>query len=77
MLDKEFNYYLSHQSELLPKYENQYITIVGDQVVGAYASAAEALYASDAKYAPGTCLIRLCTPGNGAYSVRAYSRVCY
>jgi len=77
MLDKEFEFYLAHQNEFLPKYENQYIAIVGDEVVGAYPTASEALYESDAKYAPGTCLIQLCTPGNGAYSVRAYSRICY
>ena len=36
MLDKEFSFYLAHQNELLAKYENQYIAIVGDKVVGAY-----------------------------------------
>lgn len=77
MLDKEFNFYLAHQNELLTKYENQYIAIVGNEVVGSYPTASEALYESDAKYTPGTCLIQLCTPGNGAYSVRAYTRVCY
>jgi len=76
MLDKEFQYYLNNQKELLPLYENKYVAIVGEKVVGAYATASEALYDTDAKYTPGTCLIQLCTPGNGAYSVRAYSRYC-
>ncbi len=75
MLDKEFTYYINHQSELLPLYENKYIIIVGENVVGAYDTAADALYNGDKKYQPGHYLIQLCTKGNGAYSVRPYSRI--
>ena len=35
MLEKEFNYYLEHQAELVPLYEGKYVMIVGEEVVGA------------------------------------------
>lgn len=77
MLEKEFKYYLDNQQELLALYENKYIAIVGNEVVGSYSNATEALYDTDSKFKPGSCLIQLCTPGNSAYSVRAYSRIGY
>ena len=43
MLKEEFEYYLEHQDELLQKYNNRYIVIVGSKVVGDYASNEEAL----------------------------------
>ena len=75
MLDKEFNYYLSHQNELLAQYNGKYLVIVGDGVVGAYDDRADAYYSSLEKYEPGTFMIQLCTPGDGAYTVRYYNRV--
>ena len=44
MLDKEFNYYLEHQNELLPLYDGKYVMIVGNKVVGAYNTINEAYY---------------------------------
>jgi len=75
MLEKEFNYYLNHQDELVPVYNGKFIVIVGETVVGAYADRNDAYYSALEKYAPGTFMIQLCTPGDSAYTVRYYNRV--
>ena len=43
MLEKEFEYYLKNQNDLVEKYNNKYIVIIGEKVVGAYNTDAEAL----------------------------------
>jgi len=75
MLQNEFQYYLDHQNELVPKYNGKYVVVVGNQVVGAYESRTDAYYDSLEKYEEGTFLIQLCTPGDSAYTVHFYSPV--
>ena len=75
MLEKEFNYYLNHQDELVTVYNGKFIVIVGEQVVGSYSDRSDAYYSALEKYAPGTFMIQLCTPGDSAYTVRYYNRV--
>lgn len=75
MLEKEFQYYLDHQNELVPIYNNKYVVIFGESVVGAYDSASQALYQSREKYKPGTFLVQLCTPGSDAYTIRSCSKL--
>ena len=77
MLDKEFNYYLEHQNELLPLYDGKYVMIVGNKVVGAYNTINEAYYKGKDKYGLGNFLVQLCTPGDSAYTVTSRSRVSY
>ena len=74
-LNDEFNYYLEHQKELLQQYSGKFLVIMGQEVVGVYSDRADAYYFSLEKYAPGTFLIQLCTPGDSAYTVRYYNRV--
>ncbi|MBQ0164103.1 MAG: hypothetical protein MJZ43_00925 [Bacteroidaceae bacterium] len=74
-LNDEFNYYLEHQKELLQQYSGKFLVIMGQEVVGVYSDRADAYYSSLEKYAPGTFLIQLCTPGDSAYTVRYYNRV--
>ena len=75
ILTQEFQYYLDHQEDLLPKYNGKYVVIVGNQVVGAYDDRTDAYYSSLQQYTPGTFMIQLCTPGEEAYTVRYYNRV--
>lgn len=74
MLRKEFQYYLEHQAELVPLYEGKYVMIVGEEVVGAYTSAAEACYVGKQKYGAGNFLLQLCTSGESAYTITYHSR---
>jgi hypothetical protein len=77
MLDKEFKYYLSHQDELLKKYNNRFLVIIGEEVVGDYETHEQALFKSQEKYELGTFLIQECTEGESAYTVTFRSRVYF
>jgi len=78
MLDKEFKYYLTHQDELLKKYNNRVLVIVGEEVVDNYDSFEDALYQSLAKkYELGTFLIQECTEGEDAYTETFHSRAIF
>jgi len=74
-IDQDFKYYLSHQDELVKKYNGKYIVLNDTNVVGAYDDYVDAFYSSLEKYKPGTFMIQLCTPGKEAYTVRYYNRV--
>ena len=77
MLDKEFTYYLDNQDELLKKYNNRFIVIVDEEVVGDYESYEQALFQSVGKYELGTFLIQECTEGEDAYTQTFHSRVVF
>lgn len=74
MLDKEFQYYLAHQNELLPLYNGKYIVVMGEKVVDAFSTESEAYFNSKKKYGLGNFLVQLCTPGDSAYTINYHSR---
>ena len=75
MLEKEFQYYLQHQEELVQRYNNRYVVIVGQEVVGDYDAFADAVTESQKKYPKGTFLVQRCSEGNKDYSFTYHSRV--
>jgi len=77
MLDKEFSYYLEHQSELLKKYNNRFIVVIGEKVIGDYDSHEQALFQTKKKHKLGTFLIQECTEGERAYTMTFNSRVAF
>lgn len=77
MLDKEFQYYLDNQGELVKKYNGRFIVIIGEEVVGNYESYEQALFESMKKYELGTFLIQECTEGEEAYTQTFHSRVVF
>jgi len=77
MLNKEFKYYLDNQNELLKKYNNRVLVIVGERVVGDYDSFEQALFKSAEDYEPGTFLVQECTEGEGSYTETFHSRVIF
>ncbi len=68
MLEREFNYFLDNQNELVKKHRGKYVVIVADKVVGEFESDAAAYFETIKKYQLGTFLIQLCEPGDGAYT---------
>ena len=76
-LEKEFKFYLENQASIFAEYGGKYVVIVGDEVVGAYDSMADAYYDSAKKYEPGTFLIQKCTEGEEAYTQSFTSRVIF
>jgi len=77
MLDREFSYYLANQNELLKKYNNRFIVIIGEEVVGDYDTHEQALFQSMKKHEKGTFLIQECTEGEKAYTQTFHSRVAF
>lgn len=77
MLEKEFEYYLRNQDDLVQKYNNKHIVIIGEKVVGVYNTDAEALLDSESKYQLGTFLIQKCTPGKDDYTQTFHTRVAF
>ena len=77
MLDREFQYYLDNQDELVSVYSGKVLVIIGEKVVGNYDTEIEAYYASIKLYEPGTFLIQQCTPGLDSYTQTFHSRVSF
>jgi len=77
MLEKEFEYYLKHQDELVKKYPGKYVVIKDQQVLGAYDSDYEALSETSKKHKIGTFLVHKCESGEQNYTATFYSRVAF
>ena len=74
-LEKEFNYYLEHQRELIKDYDGKFIVIKDGKVLGAFASALEAVEETAEQHELGTFLVQKCEPGNASYTQTYHSRV--
>ena len=76
-LEKEFQFYLENQEDLVKKYNGRYIVIRDQKVVGDYVSPSQAYEQSKTKYELGTFLIQFCTPGTNSYKQTYHSRVTF
>ena len=76
-LENEFKFYLENQASIFAEYGGKYVVIVGEKVVGAYDTMADAYYDSAKKFEPGTFLIQKCTEGEEAYTQSFTSRVIF
>ncbi|MGD9852454.1 MAG: DUF5678 domain-containing protein [Nitrospirales bacterium] len=76
-LDKEFQYYKDNQEELVRRYENKFIVIKGEEVVGDYDTEIEAYESAKKNFPVGTFLIQHCLPGQESYTQSFHSRVAF
>ena len=60
-LDAELQFYKKNKPDLLAKYENKYVVIVGEDVVGSYDNYEEAVTATAKKHKFGTFFVQLVT----------------
>lgn len=74
-LEQEFNYYLSHQDELVKKYNGKFVVIKDESVLGAYDSEAQAVVETSKSHELGTFLVQKCEPGRNSYTQTYHSRV--
>ena len=74
-LQKEFEYYLEHQTELAAKYQGRYIVIKDRKVLGDYESAEDAVRATTPKHTAGTFLVQRCHADPESTKVTFHSRV--
>ncbi len=73
MLEKEFNYYLENQAQLVKQYNGKFLVIVGESVEGAFDTAQESYIWAMKKYKPGEFLIQHCSQGEESFTVNMYT----
>ena len=76
-LEKEFNYYLEYQDELIKKYNGKFIVMKDCKVIGAFDSELEAVEKTAEKHELGTFLVQKCEPGSESYTQTYHSRVSF
>ena len=76
-LEKEFEYYLAHQDELIQKYDGRFIVIKDGEVIGAFDSELEAIETTSEKHELGTFLVQKCESGVESYTQTYHSRVVF
>ncbi len=74
-IEKEFQYFLDHQKELVEQYSGKFIVIKNQEVIGVYTTEAEAFIETQKNHELGTFLIQECKPGTDAYTQTFHSRV--
>jgi hypothetical protein len=68
MFEKEFQYFLDHQDELVRDYDGKVLVLRGEQVVDVYDTIPEAYFESLKKYEPGSFMLQECIAGPEAYT---------
>ncbi len=76
-LEKEFEYFVKNQDELVKKHQGKYIVIKGNKVLGAYDSDLEALKETTKVHELGTFLVQKCESGSESYTQTFHSRVAF
>ncbi len=77
MLEKEFQYYVKNQAELVKEYLGKFVVIIGEEVVDSYDSLEEAVLKSQKKYELGTFLVQECLPGEENYTQTFHTRAIF
>jgi hypothetical protein len=69
-LEKEFNYYVAHQDELVKTHFGRYIVIKDEKVIGDFGNEVEAILSVKDKInlKLGTFLVQHCLPGKENYT---------
>ena len=76
-LEKEFDFYLDHQDDLVEEYNGKFIVIKGEEVLGAYDNELEAIEKTSENHELGTFLVQKCEPGSESYTQTYHSRVAF
>jgi ABC-type phosphate/phosphonate transport system ATPase subunit len=77
MLEKEFEYYIAHQAELVQQYNGKIIVIKDQKVIGAFDNEIEAINETSKVHPVGTFLVHKCEPGEQNYTMTFHSRVAF
>lgn len=76
-LEKEFQFYLDNQDNLVKQYNGKFIVIKNCEVIGVYDSEVEAIEKSALTNELGTFLVQKCDPGTESYSQTFHSRAVF
>jgi hypothetical protein len=75
MLEKEFKYYLDNQKELTKRYNNRFVVIKNNTVVGDYSTQLDAYKEAKENFELGTFLIQRVAEGDESYTQIFHSSV--
>ncbi len=76
-LQPEFEFYLSHQDEMVEKYDGKYIVIKNEAVLGAYDDELSAVTETQRSHELGTFLVQKVSSGDAEYSQTFHSRAVF
>ncbi|GAG16136.1 unnamed protein product [marine sediment metagenome] len=76
-LEKEFEYYLENQEQLVAKYDGKVLVIKNRQVIGVYDSEQDAIATTTREHELGTFLVQKCEPGADSCTQTFHSRVAF
>jgi hypothetical protein len=75
VLEKEFNFFIAKQDELLKQYKGKFIVIKNCKVIGSYDDILNAIEKTSKHEQMGTFLVQKCEPGVESYTQMYHSRV--
>jgi len=67
-LEREFEFYVAQQEQLVRQYEGKFLVIRHCEVIGAYEDEMEAIQRTAATHPLGSFLIQKCEPGRDSYT---------
>ncbi len=76
-LEKEFQFYLDHQDEMVKEYDGKFIVIKDGKILGAYDDELTAITETEKSEKIGTFLVQLVSKGESAYTQTFHSRVVF
>ena len=76
-LEREFQFYLDNQQDLVNKYNGKFVVIRDCQVIGVYEDEVEAVMETSKKFELGTFLVQKVEPGTESYTQTFHSRVAF
>lgn len=74
-LQKQFDYYVAHQDEIVGQYDGRFVVIVNESIAGDFEREIDAYQFAMANYEPGTFMIQFVAPGSENYTQTFHSRV--
>jgi hypothetical protein len=77
MLEKEQEYFIKSQDDLVKNHLGEFVVIKSGKILGFYKTKEDAFTAAIQNHAIGTFLIRQCVPGSEAYTQTFHSRVIF
>jgi hypothetical protein len=76
-LEREFDYFLANQEELVRQYRGKFVVIKDQKVIGVYDSELEAIEETSKAHELGTFLVQPAEPGSESYTQVYHSRVVF
>jgi hypothetical protein len=76
-LEKEFRYFLEHQSDFLPEHEGKFLLIRDQRLVGTFETEAQAINAGIERFELGSFLVQRCERGEESYTQTFHSGVVF